>query len=131
MPTNLSTRAERLDGVEILRAAGEVDLSTAARLGRALEQAGAVVPGAPLIADLTEVEFIDSAGARVLALADRNAAARGAELLIVPSEFVSRVLEVSGLVSALQVYAELSTAMETARALATDRTVGGAPPAAG
>jgi anti-anti-sigma factor len=131
VPTNLSIRAESRDGIEILLIAGEIDVSTAGRLAQALvDRVEARVPEAPLIADLTEVSFIDSTGARILALAERTAAARGAELLIVPSEFVARVLEVSRLDAVLQVHAELSAAVEAARGVVAARNRGDVPSAA-
>jgi len=115
MPTTLSTQAERRDGIEILRVSGEIDLSTASRLGQAIE--GARIPGSPLILDLTGVGFMDSAGARVLAVADDAATAQRAPLLLVPSEYVSRVFEIAGLGPAFQLYGAQSEAVEAARGI--------------
>jgi anti-anti-sigma factor len=116
MPTKLSTLAESRDGMEILSVSGEVDLSTAPRLAQAIDRA--IGPGGSLIADLSEVVFIDSSGARVLVLAEAAAADRGAALLIVPSEAVARVLEVAGLESGFRLCAGLSAAVEAARSMA-------------
>lgn len=115
MPTTMSTQAERRDGIEILLVSGEIDLSTAPALGRAIE--GASAPGAPLVVDLTQVGFLDSAGARVLAVADDAAAAHGARLLLVPSEHVARVFEIAGLGPAFEVYAGVGEAIAAARGL--------------
>lgn len=112
VPTNLSTQADSWNGVAVVAVDGEIDLSTAPRLGQALEQA--LVPGAPLVVDMARVEFIDSAGTHTLVLADRAASDRGGRLLIVPSVFVSRVLEVSGLDRAFAVYGELREALAAA-----------------
>lgn len=109
MPTTFSTRAERRDGIEILMVTGEVDLSTAPRLGQAIEQARST--GAPLVLDLTEVGFLDSAGARELARAEMAAARAGAEFLLVPSEYVARVFEISGLEPVFRIYPELGEAV--------------------
>ena len=119
MPTKLSISAESRGGIKILLVSGEIDLSTASRLGQTLEQA--LDPGAPLIADLAEVTFIDSAGARALALAERAATALGADLLIVPSEFVSRVLSLAGLEPVFRLYAESAEAVGAAREIVAHR----------
>jgi anti-sigma B factor antagonist len=113
MPTTLSTSAEHRDGIETLLVSGEIDLSTAPRLGRAIE--AAAVAGVPLVLDLTGVDFIDSTGARVLAVAERSMAEQGSDLLIVPSEFVARVFEIAGLEEAFHVYAGLAEADAAAR----------------
>jgi anti-anti-sigma factor len=115
MPTHLSTRAEARDGIAILRVAGEVDLATALPLAQAIERE--LSPGGALIADLTGVEFIDSAGTRALALADRAATALGCRLLIVPSEAVSHVFEMAALESVLTLCAREDEALDAARSL--------------
>jgi anti-anti-sigma factor len=112
VPTHLTTQAESWNGVAIVFVAGEIDLSTAPRLGQALE--AALTSGASSVADLTRVDFIDSAGTHALALADRAAAAHGGRLLIVASEAVSHVLEITGLDRAFQVYGELREALAAA-----------------
>lgn len=120
MSTTLTTQTERRDGIEILSVSGEIDLSTAPRLGLAV--ADAVADGVPLVLDLTGVSFLDSAGARVLALAERAGVAQGAPLLLVPSEFVSRVFEIAGLEPAFRLFPALGEAVEAARVF----VVGGA-----
>ena len=110
----LSTRAEARRGVAVLLVAGEVDLATAPRLGQAIDEA--MTPGAPLIVDLSGVEFIDSAGLRSLALAERTAAEFGGRLLIVPSPAASRVFEITGLTSAFELCQDLDAALDAAGA---------------
>lgn len=109
VPTHLSTRTERRNGMRILFVSGEIDLSSAPRFGRALDDA--LGPGEVLVADLTGVEFIDSAGVRVLALAKRAAETQRVRLLIIPSMIVSHVLEISGLDRAFQVHDALCDAL--------------------
>ena len=116
MPTHLSTRAETRDGVAILRVEGEIDLATASPLAQALERE--LTPGAALIADLTGVEFIDSAGTRALALTERAATALGCRLLIIPSETVSHVFAMAALESVFTLCAREDDALDAARALA-------------
>lgn len=115
MPTNFSTRTEIRDGIMILFASGEVDLSTSPRLAAAID--GATLPGAPLIADLTAVEFIDSAGSRAMVLADRAVAERGGRLLIVPSPAVDRVFGIASLDEVFHLFAELDEALDAGREL--------------
>jgi anti-anti-sigma factor len=117
VPTILSAQAETWKGIPVLVVSGEIDMSTAPRLGEAIEKA--MVPGVPLVVSLAAVQFIDSAGTHVLALADRTASAQGGRLMIVPSVFVARVLEVSGLDSVFELHGELNDALGAA--LAADR----------
>jgi anti-sigma B factor antagonist len=60
-PLTLSTD-QRPDGTAVLTAVGEIDMSNAGQLRDALAQAG----DAPLVIDLTSVEYLDSAGLTVL-----------------------------------------------------------------
>lgn len=113
MPSKLSVEAETRDGVAVLTVTGEVDLATARRLEEAVERA--LVPGTPLIVDLAGVEFIDSAGSRALALAERAASARGARLLVIPSATVARVFRIGGLEALFDLYGEAAEALAAAR----------------
>lgn len=122
MPTNLSVVSEHRGGNEILLVSGEVDLSTAPQLGAAI--ARAVHPGVPVIADLTGVEFLDSAGARVLAEADHELDAHGGRLLIVPSGAVRRVLDLGELDRVLHVHATVDDALEAGRRFVSSRRRG-------
>jgi anti-anti-sigma factor len=62
-PLDLSAR-RNADGVTVLTAAGEIDMSNAARFRDALSQAGG--DGAAFIVDLTGVDYLDSAGLTAL-----------------------------------------------------------------
>ena len=62
-PLELFTRHDA-DGIPVVTAAGEIDMSNAARFADAL---GAAAPnGGQFAVDLTEVEYLDSAGINVL-----------------------------------------------------------------
>jgi anti-sigma B factor antagonist len=113
LSTNLSLVSETRDGVEILLVSGEIDLSTAPRVGRALDLA--LAPGEALVVDLGGVAFMDSSGTRALAEAERAATVRGARLLLVASEFVAHVLDISGLRTAFEVHDDRDTALAVAR----------------
>ncbi|MET7468118.1 STAS domain-containing protein [Micromonospora sp. NPDC005686] len=78
MSTSLTlTTSDSPDGVRVLAAVGEIDMSNASTFADAL--AGAVrADGDPLLVDLTEVEYLDSAGlAALFPHADRIALVAG------------------------------------------------------
>lgn len=81
---------------------GEIDISTAPLLARALEDGEQQAP--TLVVDMSAVGFIDSSGLRELVEAHRRLDEAGRRLLIVaPSACVSRALEVSGLEQRLEI----------------------------
>ncbi|MFD5827222.1 STAS domain-containing protein [Lentzea sp. NPDC060358] len=81
------TRTTDAQGRSVVRVAGEIDLSNTDSFAAALEGTTG-----PLVVDLTEVLYIDSAGMSVLfAYADR------AEIVATP--LLAPIIEVSGLTS--------------------------------
>jgi anti-sigma B factor antagonist len=85
-PLALTSR-RRPDGVTVVTAVGEIDLSNSGSLAAALDQEPG--PG-PLVLDLTGVEYLDSAGLSVLfARADR--------VELIASDLLEPVLTISGL----------------------------------
>ncbi|WP_371621586.1 STAS domain-containing protein [Streptomyces sp. NBC_01116] len=83
-PLTLTAR-NRSDGTPLLKAVGEIDMSNTDALTAALD-----ATTGPLIIDLTEVEYLDSAGLSVLfAHADR--------LELIAGPLLTPVLTVSGL----------------------------------
>ena len=92
----LAIRVRRHRGHVIITVAGEIDIATAPRLRDRLAPLAA--GGRPVIADLTEVTFIDAAGLGVLAGAAGKAAASGASLHVVTARpRVRRAFTVTGL----------------------------------
>ncbi|SNY47062.1 STAS domain-containing protein [Paractinoplanes atraurantiacus] len=78
------------DGATVLSAAGEIDMSNAAEFSAALDGALAEAGDAPVVVDLTKVDYIDSAGlAVVFPHIDR--------VRLVASEVLAPVLTVVGL----------------------------------
>ena len=72
---------------------GEIDAHTAPRLGQALE----AIDG-DVVLDLSETDFVDSSGLRVLVQHHQAFAARNASMVIAdPSSPVERVFELSSL----------------------------------
>ncbi|HWG14594.1 MAG TPA: STAS domain-containing protein [Streptosporangiaceae bacterium] len=91
-PLTLATD-RRPDGTAVLTATGEIDMSNAGQLQDALAQAG----DGPLVVDLTEVGYLDSAGLTVLFThADRIE-------LVAASSLLVPVLTISGLSEVTQV----------------------------
>jgi|tagenome__1003787_1003787.scaffolds.fasta_scaffold19594931_2 anti-sigma B factor antagonist len=84
----------------VVRVAGELDLSTAARLCRAIDAAVAAAPPRPrVVIDLTALTFCDSTGLRALVGAVREVEIRGgrAALAVAPDSMLDRLLLLTGL----------------------------------
>jgi len=75
-----------------LTASGEIDVHTAPLLAAAIDAAGNDVR-----LDLSQIEFVDSSGLRVLIDAHQRIAQAGGQLTITePSDAVRRLFEISG-----------------------------------
>jgi anti-anti-sigma factor len=102
---------ERPDLVIAVR--GELDLATAPLLRDAFEGVDRG-EGAIAVIDLTEVGFLDSSGLRVLAQCQRMLAGpdgKAALRLVVATDAVRRVLDVTGLHSFFSVYESVDDAL--------------------
>jgi anti-anti-sigma factor len=86
-----STRADRT----AVAVTGEIDLATADAMGDAVRKH---LRAGPVLLDLSQVEFMDSSGVRVLDTLLREIDVEGWDLLIVPTltEAVAQVLELTG-----------------------------------
>ena len=100
-----------VQGVTVLRVSGELDLHSAPRFQDALERAVAAVERAEgpvskvLVVDLSEAEFMDSAGIGTLMGSTQGFRVSGVEIrLVVLGGEVLRLLEVTGLDVALRFY---------------------------
>jgi anti-anti-sigma factor len=86
----------------VLELHGELDLAGAPLLSSALDRAETDERGI-LVLDLEDLEFIDSAGLRVILAAHERARARGAELALTPGpRQVQRLLTIAGVSGHLQ-----------------------------
>ena len=86
--------------VPVVRAVGELDLSTAGRLCRAIHGAAATAAGRPrVLIDLTELDFCDSTGLRALIASVREVEVGGgkAALAVTPGGALDRLLELTGI----------------------------------
>ncbi len=107
------------DGTDTLlfKLRGSLDLATAPTVRAALTDA-AEEEGHDLIVDLTGLEFLDSTGLGVLIGAHRRAAERGESFrLVVTDGPISRLLNITGLITVFSVYRSLDDAQ---RAIAID-----------
>jgi len=106
----------RIDGYELLKVEGELDIATASRMITALNEAIADMQ-APLVVDLTDVVFMDSTGLALLMNARRRVVRMGQGFAIIcPNGPTARVFEIADMVDRLRVCPD----RETARAAATE-----------
>jgi anti-anti-sigma factor len=92
---NLSLETRMADRVAVVALRGELDLAGAAALEQELARLDAESPDA-VVLDLRDVDFMDSSGLRVVAVASQHAEARGRRLALVPgSDQVMRVFEIT------------------------------------
>ncbi len=103
-PSELMTvTTERTDAGARVVVAGEVDCSTAPRMGACIDSLLAAEP-AEVVVDLTGVTFLDSAGLHALVTAHARAQALGVRLrVLVATRAVLRPIQVTGLESVLGV----------------------------
>ncbi len=102
----LTVTTEHRHDIVIVRAMGEIDLSTAAEIDHAvavaLDLAGA---SATVVLDLTGVTFFGSAGVWALVRARRECAGRGTALVVTAGPAVRRILRITHLDELLTVVA--------------------------
>lgn len=93
----LQIRHEASDpGQTVVAASGQVDLATAPQLAEALAKAQGN-GGAEIVVDLADVDFLDSAGVRVLVEAAQAARQRDGVLSVRGARsWVAKVLEITG-----------------------------------
>ena len=77
-------------GVVTMAVKGDIDMASAGRFRRSLD---AVPAGSRLVVDLTGVDYLDSAGVKVL----YDHLGRDPELIIDPDAVILRVLAITGL----------------------------------
>jgi anti-sigma B factor antagonist len=87
---NLEVSTATADGAVTLAFKGDIDMSSADRFRRALDE---VPAEGRLIMDLTGVDYLDSAGIKVL----YDHLGRDPELIIEPGAVILRVLAITGL----------------------------------
>ncbi len=109
-PTPFAVSSEAVDGTCVVKVAGELDIETHEKLADCLvreAERGAVV------VDLTACEFIDSSGIRALLLGIRAAGGEDTTRFAIaaPNEQVQRILEMTGLDTAVPVHSSVDDAV--------------------
>ena len=95
MPT-LEFETTKNGAVAVIAARGELDLSGATVLEAELDRLAAEPELGTVVLDLRGLEFMDSSGLRLIAVASQRARERGRRLALVPgSEQVMRVFEIT------------------------------------
>jgi len=97
-------------GQAVVALSGELDVTDAARIGALLTAVAIRVPW--LIVDLAGLKFTDRAGMRARAAAARQAG--GGLVLAAPGPLVLRMLDLTGLMTGVQVYSSVEAAAEVA-----------------
>ena len=102
---------ELVDGVPILAAPEEIDITIAQDLRAALLDAAAHGPGT-LVADLTRTRFCDSSGLHALLSAQKRTQAAGGQILLVIHRTAApRVFEVTRIDSLIPTFTSLAEAL--------------------
>jgi anti-sigma B factor antagonist len=113
--SGLTVEPRRQDAAVVLSAVGDVDAASAPVLGEGLTSAidsGAAV----VVADLTQVGYIDSVGLGTLVIGLKRASERSVALrLVVTNPQIEKVLRITGLLGVFQVYSDLQTAVSDRR----------------
>ena len=106
----LEVRPTTGNGVVVLKAEGELDLSTAGHLHDPLLRS--IAEGGPVLVDLTRVSFIDSSGIAALVGAFRSInGGGGMSVLIAPDSQVARVFKVARMGQALPIFTDRTKAL--------------------
>lgn len=101
-PGGLSISSSIEAGTGFLALRGELDLAGAPLLERNLLEIERQAPGR-LVIDLSDLQFIDSTGLRLLLAANSRAQERGGELVLRPgSAAVQRVFALTGAIDVLR-----------------------------
>lgn len=94
VPDLLRVTAEPLEDARLVRAAGEIDVSTIPALRSELERARH--DGGTVLLDLSDITFMDSSGLHLLLeLSQSSAVSDWAFFVVRPSKVVQRLIEVS------------------------------------
>lgn len=102
---------EVVDGVPVVAAPEEIDITNAQELRAVLLEAAAHSHGT-LVADLTRTRFCDSSGLHTLLAAHKRAQAEGGELLLViPSAAVLRVFAITSIDRMIRNFTSLEEAL--------------------
>jgi anti-sigma B factor antagonist len=109
--TEISFSVEVVEGVPVVTAPEEIDVTNAAELRAAVSEAVGA-ESALVIVDMSRTRFCDSAGLNALVAADRQARAEGGEVrLVIVAEAIVRVVALTGVDRVVPIYASLEDAL--------------------
>ena len=113
---------EIVQGVPVVAAPEEIDITSAEALRSALLTAAADGPGT-LVVDMTATRFCDSSGLHTLIAAHKRAEAEGREvLLVIPDTAVLRVFALTGMDRVIPNFTNLAEALAQTAASANGRS---------
>lgn len=104
---------EITEGVVVLRTTGEVDVVTAPLLEDKLRELGTMCGNSVLIADLSDVRFLSSAGLAVLMRIADSLGDRSRFLVVATGPNTYRPMELTGLTEELEVFESVEAALST------------------
>ncbi|TFH37204.1 MAG: anti-sigma factor antagonist [Anaerolineales bacterium] len=96
--------------VNVISITGRVDGSTAGEFENAMSELAQAGKN-NLVLDLTEVDFISSAGLRVLVNSRKAVKSAGGNIVLVPSQQVTETLDIAGLDVLFEHFADRETAV--------------------
>ena len=103
-----------INGVPVVAAPAEIDITNAEALRSAVLKAAAAGPGT-LVVDMTQTQFCDCSGLHTLIAAHKRARAEGREvLLVIPGTAVLRVFAITGMDQVIPNFASLDEALAQA-----------------
>jgi anti-sigma B factor antagonist len=114
---------------DVIAVRGRLERSTVAQLTEALEASNRRGKY-NLVVDMSQVEYISSAGYRALLNAQQNSrrSQRGELVLAQVPDHIQQALELTGFTELFKTFADLSAAIEFAEQLSNDLPAGASPP---
>ncbi|HKN96473.1 MAG TPA: STAS domain-containing protein [Pseudonocardiaceae bacterium] len=109
-PQMLTVVSARQDGAVVVSLTGELDMATVGQASTALKEA--VETGAPVVLDLTGLQFFSSAGLNMLLQLHEDARERQLDVRLAGDQrAVARPLELTGLIELFPVYPSVTAAL--------------------
>lgn len=117
------SETELIGEVGVVAVSGEMDICTASRFRRDIDEAAARTPG-HLVLDLSRVDTIDSTALGVMLLAQRRLSEEGRSLLLVVTRpHMTRILAITGLRTTFRTVTSVAEALRQITAPADPRRV--------
>jgi anti-sigma B factor antagonist len=109
--TEVRFPVEVVEGVPVVAAPEEIDITNAAELRAAVLEAAGLGP-ALVVVDMSRTRFCDSAGLNALVAADRLVRAEGGEMrLVIVGEAIVRIVALTGVDRVIPIFVSLEEAL--------------------